>query len=68
MLNSVNLQGRICQELKLKHIDYQGKSFATLSFELAVHTGKKYKDNKNECYFIRCQKSGLTAQNLAKYQ
>jgi single-strand DNA-binding protein len=68
MLNSVNLQGRICQELKIKNIDYQGKSFATLSFQLAVRTGKKDKDNKNITAFIACQATGKTAENLAKYQ
>jgi single-strand DNA-binding protein len=68
MLNTVNLQGRICKELELKNVDYQGQSFATLSFQLAVQTGKKGKDDKNEANFIACQATGKTAENLAKYQ
>ncbi|PQP79799.1 hypothetical protein C6B37_01000, partial [Candidatus Phytoplasma phoenicium] len=56
------------RDLKLELVNHEGKTFPTLTFELAVRAEKKDKNGKNETYFICCRASGATAENLTKYQ
>lgn len=61
-MNSVNLIGRISNDLELKYVRGKEGDFATLRFNLAVTKGK---DKTN---FIPIRVLGKLAENLANYQ
>ena len=61
-MNSVNLIGRISNDLELKYVRGREGDFATLRFNLAVNK------NKEKTNFIPIRVLGKLAENLVNYQ